>query len=257
MRLVIASPLSRIAKHRQPGRARCTDDVLRHATSDPNMSRTPHSGRAASIAGMVMHRLLPPVAAVTAVGLAVPVATAARNPTLATAVGRYRHEVRGHPAQATLARLAHDRGLVAAVRSGSDARVRAYVQAKFRPVWYHWHVSRLRISRGATTIVETGVPFVLPGPQTALRDAHGRAAATLQISIQDVIGYVRLNKRLNRIDTVVRGRGARAVRTSLPAALHVRLPNSGTTTVAGRRYRVSSFRATGWRGEPLTIWTLG
>lgn len=169
---------------------------------------------------------------------------------------RYASEASGAAAHATLSRLAHDPGLLAVVRSGSNARIRSYVNSRFRPVWYHWHVSRMRITRGSTTVIETGVPFVVDGPSTTLRDAHGRAIAQLQISIQDVIGFVRLNTRHGGVETVVRGRGSADVRTSLPAALKVKLPASGTVTIAGHRYDVASFHETGWRGEPLQIWIL-
>ena len=169
---------------------------------------------------------------------------------------RYQSEASGPVAHATLSRVASDPRLLAAVRSGSDARVRSHVAGEFPAVWYHWHVSRLRITRGSKTIVETGVPFVVDGPSTALRDAHGHAIARLQISIQDVIGFVRLNKRLDHVATVVRGLGSADVRASLPAALEVRLPSSGTVKIAGRRYTVGSFHEIGWRGEPLHIWIL-
>jgi hypothetical protein len=169
---------------------------------------------------------------------------------------RYASESAGPVAHATLSRLAHDPGLLAAVRSGSNARVRRYVHSRFRPVWYHWHVSRMRITRGDTTVIETGVPFVVDGPSTTLRDARGHALARLQISIQDVIGFVRLNARLDHVDTVVRGRGTADVRTSLPAALKVKLPRQGEVTIAGHHYRVGSLHETGWRGEPLHIWIL-
>jgi hypothetical protein len=171
-------------------------------------------------------------------------------------VSRYQSESSGPVARATLSRVANDPRLLAAVRSGSDARVRRYVASEFPAVWYHWHVSRLRITRGNKTVVETGVPFVVDGPSTALRDAHGQPIARLQISIQDVIGFVRLNKRLDHVDTVVRGVGSADVRTSLPAALKVQLPSSGKVTIAGRHYTVGSFHEIGWRGEPLHIWIL-
>jgi hypothetical protein len=169
---------------------------------------------------------------------------------------RYTSEASGAAAHATLSRLADDPGLLAAVRSGSNARIRSYVNSRFRSVWYHWHVSRMRITRANTTVIETGVPFVVDGPTTTLRDVHGHAIAQLQISIQDVIGFVRLNTRHGDVNTVVRGRGSADVRTSLPAALKVKLPSSGTVTVAGHRYGVGSFHETGWRGEPLQIWIL-
>ncbi|HEX5925973.1 MAG TPA: hypothetical protein VFY45_19240 [Baekduia sp.] len=169
---------------------------------------------------------------------------------------RYTSQASGAAAHATLSRLAHDPGLLAAVRSGSNARIRSYVNSRFRPVWYHWHVSRMRITRGNTTVIETGVPFVVNGPTTTLHDAHGHAIAQLQISIQDVIGYVRLNTRHGNVNTVVRGHGSADVCTSLAVALKVKLPSSGTVTIAGHRYEVASFHETGWRGEPLQIWIL-
>jgi hypothetical protein len=183
-------------------------------------------------------------------------AAAVADPVITQMRSRYTSEVSGSAAKATLARLVREPGLVAAVRSQSDARIRAYVASRFRPVWYHWHVSRMRITRGSTTIVETGVPFVVDGPTATVHDAGGKALAKVQISIQDVIGYVRLNKRHPGLDTVVRGQGAAHVRTSLPAALKVKLPSNGNVTIAGRRYHATSFDETGWKGEPLTIWIL-
>lgn len=182
--------------------------------------------------------------------------TTARGGLIRPYVSRYQSESSGQVAHTTLSRVANDPRLLAAVRSRSDARVRRYVASEFPAVWYHWHVSRLRITRGDKTVVETGVPFVVDGPSTALRDAHGHAIARLRISIQDVIGFVRLNKRIDHVDTVVRGVGSADVRTSLPAAHEVTLPRSGKVTIAGRRYTVGSFREIGWRGEPLRIWIL-
>jgi hypothetical protein len=184
------------------------------------------------------------------------VAQAAGTSLITAYRARYTSETSGTVAHATLSRLAHDPGLLAAVRSGSNARIRSYVDSRFRPVWYHWHVSRMRITRGSTTVIEAGVPFVVNGPTTTLHDARGHAIAQLQISIQDVIGFVRLNTRHGDVDTVVRGHGSADVRTSLPAALKVKLPSSGAVTIAGHRYQVGSFHETGWRGEPLQIWIL-
>jgi hypothetical protein len=135
-------------------------------------------------------------------------------------------------------------------------RTRAYVRSRFSRVWYHWHVSRLRIVRATSTLVDVGVPFVVAPAETVLRDSHGRALGTLQISIQDVIGFVRYMHRNHPVDVVVRGRGAAHVRTSLPAALGVRLPDSGTATVGGHRYQVGSFSATALGGEPVRAWIL-
>ena len=75
-------------------------------------------------------------------------------------------------------------------------------------------------------------------------DCTTRAAGTLgtlQLSIQDVIGYVKYMHRNYHVDVVVRGRGAGHVRTSLPAAasmslaeLAARSRSAGTATWCAR-----------------------
>jgi hypothetical protein len=167
----------------------------------------------------------------------------------------YAREMDGAVARTDLRQIAHDAGLRAAARSGSDARLRSYVSAKFATVWYHRHVSRLQILRGSRLITDQGVPFVVDGPHTTLPGGSG-SRLTLRISIQDEIGFVRLLHRHHPIDLVVRGRGPGDVRTSLPAALHVHLPDSGTVTIAGRRYQVGTLSRTALGGEPVKIWIL-
>jgi hypothetical protein len=86
-----------------------------------------------------------------------------------------------------------------------------------------------------------------------LRGPGGRNLGTLQVSIQDEIGFVRLIHRHNPVDVVVRGLRGGQVETSLPAAARVRLPSSGTVTIAGRRYRVISFREIAWNNAPVAV----
>jgi hypothetical protein len=169
---------------------------------------------------------------------------------------RYATEVRGPQARATMGRVAGDPALLRALASSDPTKARACVRCEFDRVWYHWHVSRLRIVRATSTLVDVGVPFVVAPSQMTLRDAHGAALGTLQVSIQDVIGFVRYMHRNHPVDVVVRGRGAAHIRTSLPAALDVRLPDSGTATVAGKRYQVRSFRETVLGGDPVKVWIL-
>jgi hypothetical protein len=177
------------------------------------------------------------------------------DPVLRTARKRYQEEAYGPATQKILTRLAHDAGLLRAVRSGSAAQVRSYVAGSYRPVWYHWHVSRMRITRGSTVLAEAGVPFVVRGPSKTLQ-AGGGPRTVLTISAQDTIGYIRFMRRNHGVQVVVRGQGARNVRTSLPAAARRPLPDSGSVTISGRRYRVVAFREAGWLGQPLKIWIL-
>ena len=171
-----------------------------------------------------------------------------------TAIGRrqYAAEVNGGKARALLRRVGTDPGLLRALQQG-DAATRAYVARQFPNVWYHWHISRMRILRGPRTVVETGVPFVVAPSQMTLKGANGQVLGTLQTSIQDEIGFVRLMHRVHKVDVVVRGQGAAHVRSSLPAATRVPLPSRGPVTIAGRRYQVRSFRQTAWNNEPVTV----
>jgi hypothetical protein len=174
----------------------------------------------------------------------------------AVAKQRYATEVGGGMAQGTLHRVARDPQLVRALAAGNLTQMRAYVRSAFNRVWYHWHVSRLRIVRGTNMLVDVGVPFVVAPSQMTLHGSKGAPLGTLQVSIQDEIGFVRYMHRNYPVDVVVRGQGAAHARTSLPAALDVRLPDSGTATVAGSRYQVRSFTQTALGGEPVKVWIL-
>ncbi len=79
----------------------------------------------------------------------------------------YNRETSGVVVHTDLRQIAGDLGLRAAARSGNVATLRAYVQGRF-PAWYHLHVSRVQILRGARMIVDLGVPFVVNGPQARL-----------------------------------------------------------------------------------------
>lgn len=170
-----------------------------------------------------------------------------------TARRRYSTEVHGGVVFGTLHRVGRDPTLLRTLRSGNLQATRAYVQRQFAAVWYHWHASRVRVLKGSRVVADAGVPFVVAPAHMTLRGAGGRALATLEVSIQDEIGYVRYMHRNYHVEVVVRGRGAAHVRTSLPAAARAQLPSRGPVTIAGRRYLVRSFHETALGGEPVTV----
>lgn len=67
----------------------------------------------------------------------------------------------------------------------------------------------MRIVQGGKVVDETGVPFALALSQLAIHNRQGRTIGALEVSVQDVIGFVR--------DT-----GSGRVHTSLPAEQRVR-----------------------------------
>jgi 4-amino-4-deoxy-L-arabinose transferase-like glycosyltransferase len=183
-------------------------------------------------------------------------ATSAIDRMTRVAERRYTFEQRGPVVRELLRRVAADPALRAAARAGDDAALRAAVARRFDSAWYHWHVSRLLIVRHRRTVVDVGVPFVIAPSARPLRDARGHTVASLEISDQDLIGFVRFMHRNHGVDVVARGAGASHVRTSLPAAQRVRLPDRGERTIAGRRYRVRAFTRRALHGERVRIWIL-
>jgi hypothetical protein len=176
-----------------------------------------------------------------------------------TAVARavYAGQVGGAHSLAVLHKVGADRTLLRLLGSVQVSAARTYVAQKFPRVWYHWHVSRMRVSQGSQTVTEIGVPFVLPPSQMVLRGSGGRAVGTLQVSMQDEIGFVRLmHRRYPSVQAILRGQGPSHLRTSMHAAAGVKLPASGSVSIGGRRYLVRSFKEPSWDGGNVTIWIL-
>ena len=171
----------------------------------------------------------------------------------------YNNETKGPKLFQQLGRIAHDGVLLEALSRGDLAGAQAEADAQLAAPGNHFaHVTRISVVRGSRVLVNAtvnsdGVYVVAPGSRT-LR-SHGRVLGTLLLSLQDVTGFVKLVHRLTGADVLVRG-GSRHVRTSLGAAIGVRLPQSGRVTIAGRGYFVKSFKEIGWGNEPLTAWIL-
>jgi hypothetical protein len=146
------------------------------------------------------------------------------------------------------------RGVTSAVRSGNVSAIRA--AAHFQQAGTHQHISHLRLWLRGRLVADYGVPFCVPGPTATIRDKHGGALATVQITIQDVIGFIKITHRHHPLDVVVRG-GSGIVRASSAAAARARLPDSGTVSIARRRYAVRSFSERAFGGEPIKVWIIG
>jgi hypothetical protein len=177
-----------------------------------------------------------------------PAATSRATVALKAAVARYRTESRGKTIHADLRQIAHDSILLAALRKG-DLRA-ALAQANRQLVR---HVVRIRVLQGSRVLVDANpASFDVGGAETALYARDGRLLGQLQITVQDVIGFIKLVHKLNAADVVVRG-ARHEVRTSLPAAARLSLPRSGCRRIGTREYVVRTFQEAGFAGDPLTI----
>ena len=195
------------------------------------------------------------VGAQSARGCPSPAAAARARGVLRGAMRRFQIESRGSTIHADLRYIAHDRILLDAVSSGNLAAARAEV-GRLQHSQIVKHVTRIRVLRGSRVLVD-GWPssFDVAGSERELRDRRGRSLGRVQITIQDIIGFIKLEHRHDGTEVVVQGAHGR-VRTLLPAARKLSLPLSGCTRVGTRRYMVRSFKETGFIGEPLTIWLL-
>jgi hypothetical protein len=176
---------------------------------------------------------------------------------IAVAKHLYGNEING-------GRVHHDLQLVAANQllmndlSRGDlggAQAEAYRQMTGIPVE---HITRVSVISGRRTLINAvwngnGTFVVAPLAQTL--EFHGRRLGTLLVSVQDVVGYVKLIHTDTGAQAVVRGASGQ-IRASLPAAAHFKLPRSGYVTIAGSRYLVGSFHLAGWAKESLTAWVL-
>jgi len=168
---------------------------------------------------------------------------------------RYLIETRGSTTRADLRYIAHDSTLLNALRSGNLAAARAEVYS-LQHSQIVKHITRIRVLHGSRVLID-GWPnsFDVAGSERELRDSRGRSLGRLQVTVQDIIGFVKLERHLNATEVLARGAHGQ-VRTLLPAAKSASLPRSGCTRVGGRQYVVSSFQETSFTGEPVTIWLL-
>lgn len=173
---------------------------------------------------------------------------------VAVAEERYRQEVSGAAVHAQLRRIARDPMLLHALRAGDRTALQA--AALNDQLARHMHVCRVRVIEGSRILADAGGRFVVAASQTSLRTAKGRPAARLEVSIQDMIGYVRYMHRNFPVDVFVRGSVAGHVETSIPAAKTMTLPDRGVATIAGTRYLVRSFTQTAVGPEPVKVWIL-
>ncbi|HEV2980741.1 MAG TPA: hypothetical protein VGX51_04870 [Solirubrobacteraceae bacterium] len=171
----------------------------------------------------------------------------------------YTRETRGSKLSRETDRLAADTTLLGALARGDVTGARAQAQSQLMSPSNHLaHVTRISVTRAGRVLVNATLnsdgSFVVAPARRELQ-LHNRPLGTLLVSIQDVTGFVKLVHRLTGSEVLARGASGQ-VRASLASAAGVRLPSSGSASIAGRTYVVRSFTESAWGGEPLTVWIL-
>jgi hypothetical protein len=181
----------------------------------------------------------------------------ATDATVGSAVGQvalriYRSELSSPEVRADQRQVEGDAPLLAALAAGSRPGVE---EAVTRLVYSGTHIVRLRVSSGGTLISDVGGPYILAPVSGSLR-AGGRTVGHYVLSVQDDLGYVKLETRFIGLPVMLR-EGARAVPIEgviRPGSASV--PAHGPTHYAGRSYLAVSLAARAFLGGPLRITVL-
>jgi hypothetical protein len=186
--------------------------------------------------------------AAVARGCPTPAAASRASRALGAAKRRYLTEAQGEVIHADLRQIANDPILLGALSAGNLNAALAEADRQLVR-----HVVQIRVLRGSRVLLDANsTSFDVGGAGLELHPRNGRSLGRLEITVQDVIGFIKLVHKLNAADVVVRASGGQ-VRTSLPAAVTLSLPRAGCAQIGTHRYVVSSFDETGFSGERLTI----
>jgi hypothetical protein len=145
-------------------------------------------------------------------------------------------------------RVQGDQALLSAVARSDPAATRVAVERLLTQ-----HIVRMRVSAGGRLLADVGGPYVL-APVHAPLSLGGREIGSIVLSIQDDEGYLRLTRRLVGVNVLMYMNTPRPqlVKNSLGPEPGT-VPDSGSYTYRGRRFRVFTLHAAAFPSGPLKI----
>ena len=153
---------------------------------------------------------------------------------------------------AVTAGLAHVTGASDLLRAVARDDQVATLAAVNRLVYHRsWHIVRLRVIRGGRVLADVGGPYVIAPVQGTLVSG-GRVVGTFVMSLQDDVGYTKLESRFIGAPISVY-RDGQLLMGTLAHAPATPPANGSSVTVRGRAYRVVSFTAAAFPTGSLDI----
>lgn len=144
----------------------------------------------------------------------------------------YTDELNGTETRLDIAHITGYRALLSALASNNQAAVQAAVHAiVYTP---HWHIVRLRVTRGSRVLADVGGPYIIAPVSGTLR-SNGRTVGRYVMSVQDDVGYVKLVTRFVGAPVDLYRNGSFLMGTLQPAPAAV--ADGAAVTVAGRAYQ--------------------
>jgi hypothetical protein len=174
--------------------------------------------------------------------------------TLAKTVGQvamriYAQELASSAVSADRRQVEQYTQLLSALASRNRAAVKEAVTGL---VYSHTHVVRLRVTQHGAVLGDVGGPYILAPVGGTLR-FHGRSVGNYLLSVQDDLGYVKLETRFIGVPLVLYAGSHRIpLEGTLPTGSGT-LPEHGPVSHQGANYEVFSFTAEAFPRGPLRI----
>ena len=161
----------------------------------------------------------------------------------------YYGEVSSSRTEADRRQVESNAPLLRAVAGDHQAAIRAAVT---KLVYSHTHIVRLRVIRASKLVADVGGPYVLAPLGGTLR-LHGRVVGHYLLSVQDDLGYVKIETHFIGAPLVMRI-GAKAVPVGgLLAPGPAAIPEHGPVSYRHAIYQAYSFDASAFPSGPLRI----
>jgi hypothetical protein len=139
--------------------------------------------------------------------------------------------------------------LLSAVERGEHAAIEEAVHSL---VYSGTHIVRLRVSQGSKVLSDIGGPYII-APVTGVLRSHGRAIAHFVFSVQDDLGYVKLETRFLGAPLVLRTASGQVPIEGQLQPGPARIPDRGPVTYHGAHYEAFSFNAKAFPSGRLRV----
>ncbi len=139
--------------------------------------------------------------------------------------------------------------LISAVEKGDSAALKTAVHTL---VYSHTHIVRLRVSRGSRLLFDEGGPYILAPVEGRLR-SHGKEVGHFVFSVQDDLGYVKLETRFIGAPLVLRTESGQVPIEGLLTPGPASIPDRGPVSYKGASYEAYSFNALAYPSGRLRI----
>jgi hypothetical protein len=139
--------------------------------------------------------------------------------------------------------------LLKAIAKGDKAAVKTAVTSL---VYSHTHIVRLRVLTGSKLLADVGGPYIL-APLSGTLSLHGRVVGRYVMSVQDDVGYVKIETRFIGAPVVLRTGANNVPIEGLVTPGPVKIPEHGPVTYKHIVYQAYSFEANRFPSGPLRI----